>query len=133
MATKKKEEKKDPKDYKKRSGCTLVENHQYDGENKGTGPMLYGWRFFEGKFMKFNAYLSKDMGRPQSGEHKDECLVFVVNIEVEGLGQLPPQSAVWSKKYKKLTMKGGLVANPNAPRGGYWGPGGERRKKYVNQ
>ncbi|MGI4872022.1 MAG: hypothetical protein ACRYFX_12695 [Janthinobacterium lividum] len=115
----------------KRSGCVLVPDFKY--KNGTIGPMLYGWRLSKKfGFVKFNAYLSQDGGRPQSGDHKDECLVFVVNMTVEGLGKLPAQSGVWSLKYKKLSMTdAGLVANPNAKRGGYFGRGGERYKDKV--
>lgn len=115
----------------KRSGCTLVADFKY--KNGTIGPMLYGWRLSKKfGFVKFNAYLSQDGGRPQSGEHKDDCLVFVVNTTVEGLGKLPPQSGVWSKEHKKLSMTdAGLVANPHAKRGGYFGRGGSRFKDKV--
>lgn len=116
----------------KKSGCKLEKEFKYkDGT---VGPMIWGWRISKKfGFQKFTAYLSKDGGRPQSGEHKDDCLVFVVNIITEGLGKQPAQSGVWSKENKKLSITdASLVANPNAARGGYFGRGGKRYKDKVN-
>jgi hypothetical protein len=117
----------------KRSGCVLVKEFKYkDGT---VGPMLYGWRISKKHgYQEFSAYLSKDGGRPQSGDNADKCLVFVVNIKTDGLGKLPPQSGVWSLEHKKLSITdAGLVANPNAARGGYFGRGGERYKDKVKK
>jgi hypothetical protein len=123
---------KSGKDAPKRSGCVLVEDYKDKDGNHTGQPMLWGWRLSKRfGFQKFTAYLSKDGGAPQNGTSTDVCLVFVVNLETEGIGK-QTLTGVWSKKYKKLTITdAGLVANPSAPRGGYFGRGGERFKDKV--
>ena len=113
----------------KKSGCKLVREFKY--ANGTVGPMLWGWRISKKfGFQSFTAYLSKNDGKPSTGT--DKGLVFVVNMKVEGLGLLPPQTGWWSFEYKKLTLSdASLVANPDAPDGGYFGRGGERYRKQA--
>jgi hypothetical protein len=119
---------------KKRSGCTLVEDYKEKNGNHTGQPMLWGWRISKRfGFQSFSAYLDKNGGAPRNGTSTDECLVFVVNLETEGIGK-QTLTGVWSKKYKKLSItSAGLVANPNADRGGYFGRGGSQYKDKVNK
>lgn len=124
--------KKSDKDAPKRSGCTYEANYKDKDGNPTGRPKIWGWRLSKRHgFQKFTAYLSKDDGKPQNGTSVDVCRVFVVNIVTEGVGE-QTATGVWSMEHKKLSItKLGLVANPSAPRGGYFGRGGERYKDKV--
>jgi hypothetical protein len=131
--------KDDGKDAPKRSGCKYESSYEA-GEDSKHGkkgetinrPKIWGWRISKRLgFQSFTAYLGKDDGKPQNGTSEDVCRVFVVNIVTEGVGE-QTATGVWSMEHKKLSItKLGLVANPSAPRGGYFGRGGERYKDKV--
>jgi hypothetical protein len=123
----------------KSSGCVYEESYKAGPKSKFGSegetvnrPKIWGWRRSKlHGFQTFTAFLSKDNGAPQNGTSSDDCLVFVVNLQTEG--RAPERmTAVWSKKYRKLSMTDAqLVANPFANDGGYFGRGGSRFKDKV--
>ena len=119
-------------DYKKRSGCRYEDSYKGRDGKIVDRPKIWGWRI-DSKlgFQSFVAYLDKNDGLPRNGTSGDICRVFVVNITTKGLGE-SKATGVYSLKYKKLSITSlGLVANPSAPRGGYFGRGGSRYKDKV--
>jgi hypothetical protein len=119
---------------KKRSGCKMEESYTI----KATGehinrPRIRGWRISkEIGFQSFTAFLGANNGEPKNPESRDRFRNFVVNMKSQ-LGT-STENAVYDNQYGKLKfIELGLVANPKAANGGYFGKGGARYKDKATK
>lgn len=119
---------KKPGKGKKRSKCQMVESYILADGSVANRPKITGYRIAQGiGYQRFSAFLGANDGIPKNPESRDRFRNFVVNL-VSGAGKTTC-NAVYDSTYGKLKfIELGLVANPKAPNGGYFGPGGSRLK-----
>lgn len=99
---------------RKKSGCQFG-----IGEEKKK-PWVSGWNVSAQGYMKFLAYPYKDTKRVTSGEGK-EWENWVVKITHPDKKQTLLPCLFEVKTHRVLMKDIGMVANPKAPNGGYWG------------
>ena len=123
-----------PKVIKKRSGCSAADSYT----NRKTGevvqrPIIRAWRLDKNfGYQTLVAFLSKNDGMPKNEANGDRFRNMVVTLTSKA-GK-STVNGVYDDKYKKLKLIDlGLVANPYAPRGGYFGPGGSRLKSKATK
>lgn len=119
---------------KKRSGCTAADSYT----NRQTGelvqrPMIRAWRIDKNfGFQALVAFLSKNDGMPKNEANGERFRNMVVTLTSKA-GK-STVNGVFDSKYNKLKLIDlGLVANPYAPNGGYFGPGGSRLKAKATK
>lgn len=119
---------------KKRSGCTAADNYT----NRATGevvqrPMIRAWRIDKNfGYQTLVAFLSKNDGMPKNEANGDRFRNMVVTLTSKA-GK-STVNGVFDAKYNKLKLIDlGLVANPYANDGGYFGPGGSRLKAKATK
>jgi hypothetical protein len=122
-----------PAKGKKRSKCEMVESYKLANGDVVNRPRIKGYRISKDTgYQKFTAFLGANEGIPKKEESRERFRNFVVNM-VSG-GHSTTENAVYDSKYRKLKFINlGLVANPFAPNGGYFGPGGARLRDKVTK
>lgn len=118
---------------KKRSGCKAYDSYKSREGELVQRPMILAWRIDKNfGFQKLRAFLSKNDGMPKNEANGDRYRNMVVTLTSKaGVSVI---NGVFDDKYQKLKLIDlELVANPNAPNGGYFGPGGSRLKAKATK
>lgn len=108
----------------KRSGCKT--GMMKDGKRR----WVSGWKGVGATHVSFIANPGKDNGKCD-GENGGRWLSMIADFH-DANGKTWTENALWDIQKNRLKFTGaGMVANPNAPRGGYFGPGGYDMKAKI--
>jgi hypothetical protein len=109
-------------EFTKKSGCTI---HTMDTSSKEPNIFITGWKVSNGDMLSMKATTYKNSKVRQSDSPKSKGLTWVnlfVTITNKTKMSETKSSGLFCIDTKKLYIKEfNLIANPRAPRGGYFG------------
>ncbi len=110
----------------KKSGCKT--GMMSDGKRR----WVSGWKGFGRDHVSFIANPGKNGGECK-GENGDRWVSMIADFH-DSTGRTWTENCLWDLDKKRLKFTGaGMVANPNAPNGGYFGKGGIPMKINNNR